>query len=113
MTDPERPSPGRYDKRLLEVAASLAFSVSTRPMFGGTMVYADGVPIASLSSAGFAVKLLAPRYEEAMALPGAHQLRYAPDQPPRKQYVVLPDVVVDDDDALARWLNAAAAEKDR
>jgi TfoX/Sxy family transcriptional regulator of competence genes len=86
----------------------LLFEVSTRRMFGGTMVYADGAPIASLSESGFAVKLMSPLHEQAMGLPGARPLRYAPDQPPRRHYVVLPDSVVAQDEALVRWLTAAA-----
>jgi TfoX/Sxy family transcriptional regulator of competence genes len=110
VTEPGRSGAEWYDHRLRQVEAALTFAVSTRRMFGGTMVYADAVPIASLSRAGFAIKLVSRRHEEAMALPGARQLRYAPDQPPRKHYVVLPDDVVDDDVALARWLNVAAAD---
>lgn len=45
-----------------------------------------------------------------MALPGARPLRYATDQPPRRHYVVLPEGVVEDDEALTRWLSGAAAQ---
>ena len=72
------------------------------------MVYAAGAPVASLSESGFAVKLLSPHHEQALSVPGARPLRYAPDQPPRRHYVVLPDSVVDEDEALVRWLTAAA-----
>lgn len=95
-------------ERLRQVESALPFAVSTRRMFGGTMVYADGAPVASLSAAGFAVKLISPLHEQAMGLPGASPLRYAPDQPPRRHYVVLPDSVVEADETLARWLTAAA-----
>jgi hypothetical protein len=79
-------------------------------MFGGTMVYANGAPVASLSVAGFAVKLLSPHHEQALSLAGACPLRYRPDQPPRRHYVVLPDSDVDDDEALVNWLTAAAED---
>jgi TfoX/Sxy family transcriptional regulator of competence genes len=99
-----------YEARLRRVAPALSFRMSSRRMFGGLMVYAEDAPIASLSPAGFAVKMTGPLFDEAMALPGARPLRYAPDQPPRRHYVVLPEGVVEDDEALARWLNSAAAE---
>jgi TfoX/Sxy family transcriptional regulator of competence genes len=92
------------------IEPSLPFTVSTRRMFGGTMVYANGAPVASLSVAGFAVKLMSPHHEQALSLPGACPLRYGPDQPPRRHYVVLPDSVVDDDEALVSWLTAAAED---
>jgi TfoX/Sxy family transcriptional regulator of competence genes len=95
-------------ERLRAVEPVLPYELSTRRMFGGTMVYADGAPVASLSEAGFAVKLVSPHHEQALSLPGAGPLRYGPDQPPRRHYVVLPDSVVDDDEALVRWLTAAA-----
>jgi hypothetical protein len=102
-----------YETRLQQIMPALTFRVSSRHMFGGLMVYAEDRPIASLSPAGFAVKLTGPQYAGAMALPGSRPLQYAPDQPPRRHYVVLPDGVVEDDAAVARWLNTAAAEKTR
>lgn len=113
MADDERGTTQRYETRLRQVSPALTFQLASRRMFGGLMVYADDTPIASLSPAGFGVKLAGPQYEDAMALPGSRPLRYAPDQPPRKHYVALPDDVVDDDAALARWLNAAADQSGR
>ncbi len=64
-------------ERLRKVESALPFAVSTRRMFGGTMVHADGKPVAPLSAAGFAVKLMSPLHEQAIGLAGASPLRYA------------------------------------
>jgi TfoX/Sxy family transcriptional regulator of competence genes len=90
--------------RLQHIAPALPFPLTSRPMFGGTMAYADGRPFASLSSAGLAVKLPAGDQRRLLDERGGRRLRHAPDQPGSKQYIVLPRRIVDDDDALAEWV---------
>ncbi len=90
--------------RLQHIAPALPFPLTCRPMFGGTMAYADGRPFASLSSAGLAVKLPAADQRRLLDEHGGRRLRYAPDQPGSKQYIVLPGRIVDDDASLAEWV---------
>jgi hypothetical protein len=44
-----------------------------------------------------------------LAVPGAEPLRYAPDQPLSKTYVVVPDAMLDDLETLGGWIARAAA----
>ena len=79
-----------------------------RPMFGGIMGYVRGRPFASLSNVGLALKLSPAERETLLALPGAAALRYEPDSPPSKQYVVVPRAMLDTPGDLATWLERSA-----
>jgi len=85
-------------------AAAPDVELSFRKMFGGIMGYAAGVVFASLSDVGLALKLAGADRDRALALPGAMPLRYEPDAPPSKSYVVLPPAIVGDDAALHDWI---------
>jgi TfoX/Sxy family transcriptional regulator of competence genes len=80
-----------------------------KPMFGGILAYAYGKPLASLSDVGLAVKASGALNAELLATPGAVALRYQPDAPPSKTYVVAPDAMLQDRDALRDWIVRAAA----
>lgn len=67
------------------------------------MAYADGRPFASLSNVGLALKLATDDQAPLLALPQAERLRYEPDAPASKSYVVVPNAWVGDPDALAPW----------
>lgn len=78
-------------------------------MFGGIMVYADGRPVASLSNVGFGLKANSPTFHtELLGLRGAFRLRYRPDQPESRTYVVIPDTIVADEHHIDGLLNRAA-----
>lgn len=79
-----------------------------RPMFGGIMAYAEGRPFASLSNVGLALKLAPADQSAFLELPGAKRLQYEPTSPPSKSYVVVPDPLVDDPDALEPWARRSA-----
>ena len=87
----------------LLAAAPSELELSFRPMFGGIMGHAHGRPFASLSNVGLAFKLTGADHAAAMALPGACPLRYEPDSPPSRSYVLMPDQVLDDPAQLAAW----------
>ncbi len=78
--------------------------VECKHFFSGAAAYADGRIFASLTPVGFALKLPA---EACAALTerGATPLRYFPKAPIKKDYVVLPKGLADDDDALAPWID--------
>ena len=75
-----------------------------KPMFGGVCGYADGRIFASLSNIGLALKLAPDTQEKLLSLEGAKRLRYEPDAPESKQYIVVPESLCADEKALAVWL---------
>ncbi|EIZ78473.1 hypothetical protein WSK_2917 [Novosphingobium sp. Rr 2-17] len=97
-----------HDPQLLQVtlaeAAPVDLDIAFRSMFGGIMAYAEGKPFASLSDVGLALKLTGEGREALLALPGAKPLRYAPDQPPSKSYVLVPEAMQSTPDTLRSWV---------
>jgi len=97
-----------HDPKLLQpILASAAppdLEVTFRPMFGGLFAYADGKPFASLSDVGLALKFVGSARDAMLALPGAEPLRYEPDQPPSKSYVLVPEPMLSEPDALGSWV---------
>ena len=97
-----------HDPKLLQPilagAAPPDLNVTFRPMFGGLFAYADGKPFASLSDVGLALKFAGREREAIMALPGAAALRYEPDQPASKSYVVIPETMLSEPDELRSWV---------
>ena len=94
---------------ILTQAAPPDLELSFRPMFGGIMGYADAKVFASLSNVGLALKLTGADREALLIEPGARPLQYEPDQPPSKTYVVVPEAMLSDADALRRWIIRCAA----
>ena len=93
--------------RVVSVQPALPFPFSSKPMFGGFFGYADDRAFLSISSVGLAVKL-GPRDQEQVLSEGGVRLRYGPDAPESRSYVVLPDGHVADDDLLVRWVVRSA-----
>ncbi len=106
MTAETTADPADLQARMLAAAPDI--ELSFRKMFGGIMGYAAGRPFASLSNVGLALKFTSAERDKALALPGAKPLRYEPDAPVSKTYVVLPPEVVDDGAALHDWIVASA-----
>ncbi len=94
---------------LLNAAAPPDLELMFKPMFGGILAYAYGKPLASLSDVGLALKASGALNAEFMAAPGAVALRYEPDAPPSKTYVVVPPAVLADREDLRGWIVKAAA----
>lgn len=82
-------------RAILEAAAP-DIELTFRAMFGGILAYVAGRPVASLSDVGLALKAGGAEYAALLAVPGAAALRYEPDAPPSKSYVVVPDLVLAD-----------------
>lgn len=97
-----------HDPKLLQPilagAAPSDLDVTFRPMFGGLFAYADGKPFASLSDVGLALKFVGGERDAMLALPGAAPLRYEPDQPASKSYVVVPEAMLSTPDELRSWV---------
>ena len=94
---------------LFRAAAPPDLELLFRPMFGGIMAYASGKPLASLSNVGLALKAPPALMAEFLAAPGAVPLRYEPDAPPSKSYVVVPPAMLADGEALRGWIVKAVA----
>jgi TfoX/Sxy family transcriptional regulator of competence genes len=94
---------------LMEAASPPDLDLRFRAMFGGIMGYADGQAFASLSNVGLALKMSGAESVALSALPGVEPLRYEPDQPPSKSYLVLPDPMLSDPDGLRSWIARSAA----
>ena len=83
-----------------------AGAIVCKHFFSGTAAYSDAHIFMTLTPAGLALKLSEHDRAQLAAL-GAMPLRYFPNAPIKKDYVVLPDSVVGDDAALARWARAS------
>lgn len=97
-----------HDPKLLQpvlaAAAPPDLDVTFRPMFGGLFAYANGKPFASLSDVGLALKFAGSERDAILALPGAAPLRYEPDQPASKSYVVVPETMLSEPAELRSWV---------
>lgn len=51
-----------------------------------------------------ALKFVGSARDAMLALPGAEPLRYEPDQPASKSYVVVPEPLLSDPDELGSWV---------
>lgn len=78
-------------------------AVECRHFFGGAAAYADGRIFMTLTPAGLALKL-PENARAALMARGASALRYFPKGPMKKDYVVIPDSLADDDGTLAAWI---------
>lgn len=94
--------------RLEYIGQALPFAVTTRPMMGGHVGYADGRPFVSLSTGGFGIKLLPADQERLLARPGSRRQQHGPDEPPSRSYVAIGPADLDDDEVLVEWLLIAA-----
>lgn len=101
----------KYLDRLNNLMAEIAPDVSTtanleiKHFFSGAAVYADGRICISLTPAGFALKLPAGLRDELLTQEGTKNLQYFPEAPIKKDYVVLPQRMLDDRDTLCFWVD--------
>lgn len=99
-----------YLEKLTDMMAGILPEISSttnleiKHFFSGAAVYVDGNMCISLSPAGFGIKLPEPLRAELMREKGTKHLRYFPKSPPKKEYVVLPEKMVDDKVTLYFWV---------
>ena len=91
-----------------EVAQKMSVDIECRHFFSGAAAYADGRIFMSLSPAGLALKLPKAEREKLLAV-GGGPLRYFPQAPVKKDYVVLPDNIATDADARDPLIEKAVA----
>ena len=103
-----------HDPRVLQGVLSGAappdLPLAFRPMFGGIIAYVEGKPFASLSDIGLALKCAGATHAALLGVPGAARLRYEPDAPQSKTYVVVPEAMLSDTQALRAWIARCAGE---
>ncbi len=85
---------GRYKDVHLEV----------KHIFVGAAVYANSKICITLTPTGLAVKLAVEHRNELLVGQGAEPLRYFPQGPVKREYVVLPPRMVEDSKMLRRWV---------
>ena len=94
---------------VMEAASPPDLELGFRPMFGGIMGYAAGQVFASLSNVGLALKMTGADHVGLSAVPDVKPLRYEPDDPPSKSYLLLPDAMLSDPGSLRSWMARSAA----
>lgn len=75
--------------------------------FSGAALYADGRICISLTTVGFAIKLPEELRNALVKDQGAQPLRYFPNGPIKKDYVVLPKAMLTDMKALRHWVKVS------
>jgi len=75
--------------------------------FSSAAVYANGRICISLTPVGLAIKLPEASRSLLMKEKGAKPLRYFPNGPIKKKYIVLPTAMVKDKKALRRWVKVS------
>ena len=83
-------------------------AVDCKRFFGGATAYADGRIFISLAPAGLAVKVAGADREALMRM-GGTPLRYFPEAPVKKAYVVVPENLAANTDSLEPWLARSVA----
>ncbi len=99
--------PKELQKAIIETIGpeAVEYEIRFRPMFGGILAYTFGRPFASLSHAGIALKLSADDRARLIEDEGGYPLRYKPDDPPSKNYTIVPKSMVKaNEDRLKSWL---------
>ena len=99
----------KHLQAVMEVASPADLELEFRPMFGGIMGYAAGQVFASLSNVGLALKMTGADHAALSELPDVKPLRYEPDDPPSKSYLLLPDAMLSDPGSLRLWIARSAA----
>lgn len=94
---------------VMERASPPDLELGFRPMFGGIMGYAAGQVFASLSNVGIALKMTGAAHAALSEVPGVKPLRYEPNDPPSKTYLLLPDTMLAEPESLRAWMARSAA----
>lgn len=94
----------RLDSLLRPVIGTLPskIEVTTKHFFGGAAAYANGRICITLTTVGLAMKLPEDSRSE-LKKTGARPLRYFPNGPIKQHYVIVPQVLWENQDDLAFW----------
>jgi TfoX/Sxy family transcriptional regulator of competence genes len=94
--------------RLVELAEDLSFQVTSTPMMGGFVGYADGRTFVSTLNGRLRSKAPPGDQERALTRPGAARMRHAPEEPESKSYITFSENDAADDEFMVKWLMLAA-----
>jgi len=94
---------------VMEAASPPGLDLGFRPMFGGIFGYAAGQAFASLSNVGLALKMTGADHAALSEVPDVMALRYEPDDPPSKSYLLLPKAMLSDTETLQLWMARSVA----
>lgn len=79
-----------------------------KAMFGGLMAWFDGKPCAWLSSQGLALRLAEADQPALLDEAGAARFRHRPDEPPSRDYILVPAALRRDTARFASWLERSS-----
>jgi TfoX/Sxy family transcriptional regulator of competence genes len=85
-------------------AIDIGDDIQVKPFFGGAAAYTKGNIFLSLTKVGFAVKLPISEVQDLLQVEGAKKLQYFPNAPIKKEYVILPNYMVQDPIILREWV---------
>jgi len=92
---------------LIDKATSGTFkniSLECKHFFSGAALYANGKICISLTSVGFAIKLPEESRNALLKQKGTKPLRYFPEGPIKKDYVILSKTILNDVKILRHWV---------
>ena len=92
----------------LEPVSTENVTLKTKHFFSGAALYANGKICASLSPAGFAVKLPAELRQSLINERKGKEFRFFPKGPIKREYVALSDSIVQDEEMLEKLINLSA-----
>ena len=96
-------------KQILEALNIPEATLECKHFFSGAALYANGNICASLSPAGFAVKLPEDQRQLLISDENGSEFRFFPKGPVKREYVLLADRVVNDEMALNEVLRESVA----
>ena len=92
---------------LIDKATSGTFkniSLECKHFFSGAALYANGKICISLTPVGFAIKLPEESRNALLKQKGTKPLRYFPEGPIKKDYVILPKTILNDVNIFRHWV---------
>lgn len=93
---------------LVEAAAPAGKIFTFKSMFGAILVLTEGKACAALAKTGIGLKLDEISKEELLEFDGAEPFRYAPNCPAGKDYLKIPDSMLESSALLSQWLARSA-----
>ena len=91
----------------VELAAMDNIKLEFKHFFSGAAVYANGKICVTLTPAGFALKLSKSYIDSLLESEGNKRLRYFPNSPVKKDYVVLSDDILDNAESLSSLIRTS------
>jgi TfoX/Sxy family transcriptional regulator of competence genes len=102
-----------YLERLSQIVDQLEpftpdrMTLETKHFFGGAALYANGMICASLSRAGFAVKLQAEVRQDLINEGKASEFRFFPKGPIKREYIALSESIIEDEKTLRKLIETS------